>query len=135
MMAINVQASQLVHLDLLRGLAALLVTAGHLRSYIFQSQLHLAQADVQIGLPVKAFYFATGLGHQAVMIFFALSGFLVGGKALDDILKQNFSWSRYLLRQLTRLWIVISPTLLLTLLLDRIGLGLTLGAGYDGREL
>ena len=67
------------------------------------------------------------------MIFFALSGFLVGGKALSDILRRRFSWSRYLLRRLTRLWIVIVPTLLLTLLFDKIGIALTHGVGYDGR--
>ncbi len=67
------------------------------------------------------------------MIFFALSGFLVGGKALSDILRLRFSWSQYLLRRLTRLWIVIVPTLLLTLLFDKIGIALTHGAGYDGR--
>jgi peptidoglycan/LPS O-acetylase OafA/YrhL len=122
--------SRLDSLDLLRGLAALLVLAGHLRSYIF---LDLAQAGVESGIPVKVFYFVTGLGHQSVIIFFGLSGFLVGGKALDNILRNRFSWPRYLLRRLTRLWIVIIPTLLLTLLLDRIGLELTHGIGYDGR--
>ena len=30
----------------------------------------------------KVFYLATGLGHQAVMIFFVLSGFLVGGSVI-----------------------------------------------------
>lgn len=126
-------ASRLHTLDLLRGLAAFLVLAGHLRGYIFQSFGQLEQAGVQVGIFVKMFYFATGLGHQAVMIFFALSGFLVGGKALDDILKHKFLWSNYFLRRLTRLWLVIIPTLLLTLALDQIGLGLTFGAGYDGR--
>jgi peptidoglycan/LPS O-acetylase OafA/YrhL len=125
--------SRLDHLDLLRGLAAFLVLAGHLRAYIFQSFLDLDKAGAQLSAFAKAFYFATGLGHQAVMIFFALSGFLVGGKALNDILAYRFSWSRYLLRRLTRLWIVIVPALLLTLLLDRIGSELTSGVGYDGR--
>ena len=126
-------SSRLDNLDLLRGLAALAVLGGHLRAYIFQSYSDLEQAGVQIGVVVKAFYFATGLGHQAVMIFFALSGFLVGGKALSDILRRRFSWSRYLLRRLTRLWIVIVPTLVLTLLFDKIGIALTHGVGYDGR--
>jgi peptidoglycan/LPS O-acetylase OafA/YrhL len=58
------------------------VLGGHLRSYIFQNYHELAHP----GLLVKVFYFATGLGHRAVIIFFALSGFLVGGKALADIL-------------------------------------------------
>ena len=105
----------------------------HSRSYIFPSWLELEKAGAQVSVFVKAFYFTTGLGHQAVMIFFALSGFLVGGKALDDIRACRFSWSRYLLRRLTRLWIVIVPALLLTLMLDRIGSELTSGVGYDGR--
>ncbi len=127
------KTGRLDHLDLLRGLAALLVVTGHLRGYIFQSFHDLEQAGGQVGAVERIFYFATGLGHQAVMIFFALSGFLVGGKALDDILSHKFAWSGYLLRRLTRLWIVIVPTLLLTLLLDSIGLELTKGVGYDGR--
>jgi peptidoglycan/LPS O-acetylase OafA/YrhL len=120
---------RLDNLDLLRGLAAFLVLAGHLRAYIFQGFTELMQPS----LLTKAFYFITGFGHQAVMIFFALSGFLVGGNALDDIVNQRFSWSRYLLRRLTRLWIVIIPALLLTFLLDNIGLMMTHGTGYDGR--
>lgn len=127
------KTSRLDSLDLLRGVAALLVLAGHARAYIFQSYFDLEQAGIQAGIAIRVFYFVTGLGHQAVMIFFALSGFLVGGKALDDILRQRFSWTRYLLRRLTRLWIVIVPTLLLTVLFDSIGLWLTSGTGYDGR--
>lgn len=119
-------------LDLLRGVAAILVLAGHLRAYVFQNFTEATLAGAGTSIFVKTFYFATGLGHQAVIIFFALSGFLVGGKALEDILSQRFSWSRYLLRRLTRLWIVIVPALLLTLLLDRTALSLG-AAGYDGR--
>jgi peptidoglycan/LPS O-acetylase OafA/YrhL len=83
--------SRLDHLDLLRGLAAFLVLAGHLRAYVFQSFPEIDKAGAQLSAFVKAFYFATGLGHQAVMIFFALSGFLVLGKALDDIIAYRFS--------------------------------------------
>lgn len=127
------KAARLETLDLLRGFAAFLVLAGHLRAYVFQSFARLDQAGEHFGTLVEMFYFATSLGHQAVVIFFALSGFLVGGKALEDILTHRFSWSNYLLRRLTRLWIVIVPTLLLTLALDKLGLGLTSGVGYDGR--
>src|SRR6266851_431381 len=122
-------ATRLDNLDLLRGIAAFLVLTGHLRAYIFQSYGEVTHT----GLLVKVFYLVTGLGHHAVIIFFALSGFLVGGKAFADIFSHRFSWSRYLLRRLTRLWIVIVPALLLTLLLDNIGLWLTAGIGYDGQ--
>ena len=128
-MASTPKAARLDNLDFLRGLAAFLVLAGHLRAYIFQSFGELEQA----ALLTKAFYFATGLGHQSVIIFFALSGFLVGGKAIEDITSGRFVWSRYLLRRLTRLWIVILPALFLTLLFDSVGLWMTNGRGYDGR--
>lgn len=123
---------RLDHLDMLRGFAAFLVLAEHVRAYTFQSYAELSQAGVQTGVFVKAFYFSTGLGHQAVIIFFALSGFLVGGKAFSEILNRRFIWSRYIARRLTRLWIVIIPILILTLLLDTIGLKLTSGEGCDG---
>jgi peptidoglycan/LPS O-acetylase OafA/YrhL len=119
-------------LDLLRGCAALLVLTGHLRAYVFQNFNEAMAAGMGSGLLVKAFYFATSLGHQAVIVFFALSGFLVGGKAVEDILVRRFSWSRYLLRRLTRLWIVIVPALLFTLVLDKTAMSLA-ATGYDGR--
>lgn len=121
--------TRLYNLDFLRGTAAFLVLIGHLRAYVFQNYNDIAHENLHI----KAFYFITGLGHQAVIIFFALSGFLVGGKALSDILNHRFSWSRYFLRRLTRLWIVIFPALLLTLFLDGIGSWLTGGMGYGGQ--
>jgi peptidoglycan/LPS O-acetylase OafA/YrhL len=125
-------AQRLDHLDFLRGAAAILVLAGHLRGYLFASHAELAAAGVETGLPLILFYFATGLGHQAVIVFFALSGYLVGGKALADLLAGRFAWSGYLLRRLTRLWIVIVPALLLTVAFDLAGMWLSGGAGYDG---
>jgi peptidoglycan/LPS O-acetylase OafA/YrhL len=126
-------ANRLFGLDLLRGLAALLVLCAHIRHYVFQSYEDMEQAGATVGLLAKTFYLTTSLGHQAVIVFFALSGFLVGGKAFDDIFKQRFSWTPYLLRRLTRLWIVIVPALLLTLLLDSAGALLTGGVGYGGQ--
>ncbi|PWB84443.1 MAG: acyltransferase [Methylocystaceae bacterium] len=120
-----------VHLDMIRGLAALLVLAGHLRAFQFRGYAEVSAAYP--GVIVKAFYFVTGFGHQAVIIFFALSGFLVGGQALDAIAQSAFFWRGYLARRLTRLWLVILPALLLTLFFDRVGADLTGGAGYDGR--
>jgi peptidoglycan/LPS O-acetylase OafA/YrhL len=119
------------HLDLVRGVASLLVLAGHSRAFVFQNYANLP-AD-QVGLFVKAFYFVTGLGHEAVIVFFALSGFLVGGNALDHLVRQQFAWPNYLARRLTRLWIVILPALALTFVLDTIGSMITGGIGYDGR--
>ena len=104
-------------LDLLRGLSALLVMLGHLRGFIFVDFGELVGA----GLLTKAFYFATGLGHQAVMVFFVLSGYFVGGSIISGLMKGRFSWSVYSQARLTRLWVVLFPALLLTLAFDTLG--------------
>src|SRR5438046_727325 len=112
---------RLEHIDMLRGLAAVLVMVGHLRSFVFVNFASLNNPDVTI----KLFYGLTGLGHQAVIVFFAMSGFLVGGKALDDMISGRWSWSRYLVRRLLRLWIVLISALVTTAILDWIGIALT----------
>ena len=64
--------------------------------------------------------------------FFALSGFLVGGPAFRAILHGDWNWERYMIKRLTRLWIVLIPALLLTLGLDTAGEILGGSAGYTG---
>ena len=118
---------RLEHLDMLRGLAAGLVLCGHLRAFTFANFGSLADP----GLVTTAFYAVTSLGHQAVIVFFAMSGFLVGGKALVDMVEGRWSWPPYILRRMTRLLIVVVPALAATFLLDRVGMRLTGGAGYN----
>ncbi len=107
-------------LDLVRGLSALAVLAGHLRAFVL---VDLAEAPSP-GLLTKAFYLATGLGHQAVMVFFVLSGYFVGGSVVKLIREGRFSWKRYGVARLSRLWVVLIPALALTLACDVIGRGL-----------
>ena len=57
-------------LDFLRATAALLVLFGHTRDYIFVKGYTIGQPSFF----VKLFYFMTGWQHQAVVIFFVLSG-------------------------------------------------------------
>ena len=68
---------RLPHLDMIRGLAALEVCLGHLRGFFL-----VDYGQTQGGLAAKLFYTLTGMHHQAVMIFFVLSGFLVGGSVI-----------------------------------------------------
>lgn len=67
-------------------------------------------------LPDKIFYFATGLGHQSVVVFFVLSGFFVGGSVLRG--GTNFSWKKYAVARLSRLWMVLLPALAVTATID-----------------
>ena len=101
---------------MIRGLAALEVCLGHTRAFFL-----VDYAQTKGGVAAKLFYTISGLHHQAVMIFFVLSGFLVGGSVIRAHQRGSWSWNGYLLRRLCRLWIVIVPALLLTLFWDVLG--------------
>jgi peptidoglycan/LPS O-acetylase OafA/YrhL len=108
-------------------LAALLVVVEHLRAFFF---VPFAQLKAP-GILAKGFYLVTGLGHQAVMIFFVLSGYLVGGSVIMALQTGKWSWREYLLRRMTRLWVVLIPALLLTLFWDKLGYTYA-PTGYEG---
>jgi len=111
---------------MIRGLAALEVCIGHLRGFFL-----VDYPQTNGGLAAKLFYLFTGLHHQAVMVFFVLSGFLVGGSVVRLKRAGKWRWEGYLLRRLCRLWIVIVPALLLTLGWDLLGMRLN-PAAYQG---
>ena len=99
-------------LDAIRGLSALAVCSGHLRAAALPDFRELTHSRSLLA----PLYFATGLGHQAVMVFFVLSGFLIGGSVLRD--PERFSLKRYFIARLLRLWVVLIPALVFTCLLD-----------------
>lgn len=102
------------HLDMIRGVAALAVMVGHIRGLFFVDYSNLASASPALAL----LYAVTGLGHQAVMVFFVLSGFLIGGSVLTAM--KHWTWRRYLANRFCRLYLVLLPALLLTAVLDYI---------------
>jgi peptidoglycan/LPS O-acetylase OafA/YrhL len=118
-----------VHLDAARGLAALAVALNHLRNFLFVDYSQVPSPS----LWDRFFYFATGIGRESVMVFFVLSGFLIGGSVLKSLEEGKWSWRIYFSNRLSRLWAVLIPALLLGLLWDTWGASLTGGAGYDGR--
>lgn len=101
-------------LDLMRGLAAVLVCVGHLRA---ATMVDLGSAESP-GLADTLLYALTSLGHQSVMVFFVLSGYLVGGSVLTA--GPRFSWRTYAQARLSRLWTVLLPCLALTWAMDQI---------------
>jgi peptidoglycan/LPS O-acetylase OafA/YrhL len=82
----------------------------------------------------RAFYFGTRFGAEAVMVFFVLSGLLVGSSALRARRDGTWSWSKYLIARLTRLLVVLAPALVLTYAWDRLGKA-TYPSGYSGPVL
>ncbi|MBK6873775.1 MAG: acyltransferase [Kineosporiaceae bacterium] len=103
-------------LDIVRLLAALLVAVGHLRA------LAIPDMDPSWGFFAKLAYATTTLGHAAVMVFFVLSGYLVGGKVIDDTIQGTFSWTVYLISRYVRLAIVLVPAVVMTVILDQAGM-------------
>jgi peptidoglycan/LPS O-acetylase OafA/YrhL len=117
---VDTQASVL--LDVVRGLAALLVLFDHWRTLLFVDYGQVATHRLLLA-PV---YIVAASGHQAVVIFFVLSGYLIGGSVFRMLANDAWSWKAYLTHRLLRLWIVLLPALLLGLLWDRVGLRLNL---------
>jgi len=121
----NIRTENLLHLDLARGIAAIMVMIGHLRSFLFVAPGELDN----ISLFDKLFYFVTGFGREAVVTFFVLSGFFITKSIVGMVDRNMWSWHSYLINRLARLWTVLIPALLLTLIWDQLGITLT-GSGY-----
>jgi peptidoglycan/LPS O-acetylase OafA/YrhL len=110
-------------ISLLRGLAALQVAAAHLRAEAFPGLRTLEDPSLAyVGLA-----FITGFAHQAVIIFFLISGWLVGGSLLNKI-GQPQALRSYTIDRVTRLWTVLVPTFVLILLI-----GFVIGAANPAR--
>src|SRR5450755_1058996 len=106
-----------IWLDLIRVLAALAVFMQHLRTLLFKNYWEGPTSFFK-----KIFYFLTGFSYEAVIVFFVLSGFLITGSIVNARKKAKFSVLNYGLDRLVRLWIVLIPGLVLTLIVDRMGI-------------
>ena len=107
-------------LDALRAGAAALVLLSHARSLVFRD------AEPGLSWPAALFYGVSGLGHQAVIVFFALSGLVVTTSMLRLAASGRWSLPRFAKTRLVRLWIVLLPCLLGGAMLDRLGLALAM---------
>lgn len=104
-----------VHLDAVRGLAALVVFFSHLRIVFF-----VDYSEVESPTSVaRAFYFLTGFSHQAVLAFFVLSGFFIASTIERQL--DSWSWRTYAIDRVVRLYAVLVPCLLLTAAFDSFG--------------
>ncbi len=102
-----------VLIALLRGAAALEVAAAHLRAAVYPSYATLANPPHWF----TAFAFLTGFAHQAVVIFFLISGWLVGGSLLNKARREH-AIRDYAIDRITRLWVVLVPMLVVVLLIS-----------------
>ncbi len=78
------------------------------------------------------FYAAFELGHQAVLAFFVMSGYLVGGAVLAHMRKSQDFLREYFIHRVSRIYLVVGPAVALTLVLDSIGRAIFADSGvYD----
>ncbi len=92
-------------LDRVRWAAAFVVAFGHALAILENPAKRNALID-----------YAAGLRGNAVLVFFLLSGYFVGGILLRDV--DNFRWPRYCVDRWSRIYIVLAPALLFTAMLD-----------------
>jgi len=114
---------QLIHefqvlLDLIRWVAAMTVFVGHVRHLFFVDFSDVESA----GFFIRMFYFLTGFGHEAVVVFFVLSGILITLSILRARAEGRFRWSLYFIDRLTRLEVVLFPGLVLGFFWDQLGM-------------
>ncbi len=82
-------------------------------------------------LPHAGYAFLAGFDHQAVMVFFVLSGLLVGGSVLREVaVTGQVAIGPYLLRRLVRLCVVLWPAFVLGAAC--VAVALSLGASRYG---
>jgi peptidoglycan/LPS O-acetylase OafA/YrhL len=107
-----------VLLDAIRGVAATLVLLGHWRLSFF---IDFTQVQSHRAL-LHPLYILSGAGHQAVVLFFVLSGYFIGGSVLRSFQRNDWSWAQYSTHRLVRLWIVLLPALILGACWDHLGI-------------
>jgi len=105
-----------VFLDFARWASAFLVLLTHVTNRMMAKYSTLKDP----GLVDKAWGFAAGFAHHAVVVFFVLSGFLVGGRLLSR--PEQFDLGKYTSDRLSRIHTVLVPVILVTITLDGVGL-------------
>ena len=107
-------------LDVLRWTAALAVVLTHVND-----QLFLSLSETPPGgrtLAFTAWKLISASGNEAVIVFFVISGYLVGGGVLAEFLKKgDIDLADYMLRRCSRLYTVLIPALVIGALLDLAG--------------
>lgn len=103
-------AGHLYWLDWLRFLAAFMVVAIHARGGNWVEWGRLAEASQT---KLNAVFFAlTRAGTECVLVFFVLSGFLVGGKLIERVADRSFRMRDYAIDRISRIWVPLVPALL-----------------------
>lgn len=104
-------------LDVTRWIAALIVVLAHCRHFLFVDYGHAENKT----LLLDAIYFVSGLGHEAVVLFFVVSGFLVGGITTEKWKRTGPRFGEYFASRISRIYTVYLPALTIGGAMDWLG--------------
>lgn len=101
--------THLCWLDWVRFIAAFMVVGIHARGENWVEWGRLTETSQT---KLAALFFAlTRAGTEWVLVFFVLSGFLVGGKLIERLRDGTFSLPEYVLDRVSRIWVPLVPAL------------------------
>ncbi len=103
-------------LDSIRFLAAFIVVISH-TAHVFQTNFE-GLADNYNGPLSAIMYLILRSGAEAVLIFFVLSGFLVGGRSAEKIRNGHFNTRSYIIDRSVRILLPLIPALLLSYIVN-----------------
>ena len=106
-------------LDCLRWVSAMTVLIDH-TSNLMLTRLINTPAPFR-SAALYLWVFSAGFGHQAVTVFFVLSGFLVGGPLVGNVKQDGqIPWKKYFVDRMVRIQLVLIPALIATYVFDKI---------------
>ncbi len=123
----NKKQNSLVFLDGLRGIAAFYVMVGHARWILHEGYSgFIANHENYNFFNKLLFYFFSFFryGHEAVMFFFVLSGFVIHlrySRQLSNNRFEKFDFKDFFVRRFRRIFPPLFIVLIITLLLDTLG--------------
>jgi peptidoglycan/LPS O-acetylase OafA/YrhL len=101
-----------------RWIAAFFVVLGHVYHISIADYRHVAQPN----LLLRGVNFFGEFGYTAVIVFFVISGFLVGGQAIVNFKRKGFNVTDYFVHRFSRIYTVLIPALIVGLTLDWLGI-------------
>lgn len=103
-------------LDLIRFLAAFCVVTVHTRGEVLETYSLLEENSQN--LFTQLFYFVNSWGGIGVLVFFVLSGFLVGGRTAERILKGTADFYQYAIDRSVRIGLPLVGSLILIIIVN-----------------
>ena len=103
-------------IDWVRFVAALMVVVCHSRGYNWVAWGNLNPKDQSTASEV--FLAVTRPAVEWVVVFFVLSGFLIGGRLIEQSLKKTFDPWSFAIDRLIRIWLPLIPALVLTAIIE-----------------